>query len=324
MPRSPIPRAARSIRAVRMRSTLPRRAARLMPPAPRRGVLAAGRGLRATGERVHERHAARASRASPAILRRLAAVARPRARAPRPRLTLLRATASTSRSAGRRDGRPRRRIGLRQVDGRAVRRPLRADARHHHADVAIAGEGPTRDATALRRPRRGMQMIFQDPYASLNPRWRVADIVAEPIAEPHASLPRRARESRRGIARLQVGLAPPTARQVPAPVLGRAAAAHLDRARASTAIRVPRVRRAHVRARRLGAGAGAEPDARPAAHASTYLFISHNLAVVHHIADRVGVMYLSPHRRARADARALREPGIPTRGCCSTPCPTSR
>src|SRR5438094_5375722 len=37
------------------------------------------------------------------------------------------------------------------------------------------------DTTGQRAARRGMQMIFQDPYASLNPRWRVADVVAEPI-----------------------------------------------------------------------------------------------------------------------------------------------
>src|SRR5437764_10844252 len=45
----------------------------------------------------------------------------------------------------------------------------------------VAGEGAPTNPAALRRARRGMQMIFQDPYASLNPRWRVADIVAEPL-----------------------------------------------------------------------------------------------------------------------------------------------
>ncbi len=39
----------------------------------------------------------------------------------------------------------------------------------------------TRDRAARRAVRRRMQMIFQDPFASLNPRWRVGDIIAEPI-----------------------------------------------------------------------------------------------------------------------------------------------
>jgi len=46
--------------------------------------------------------------------------------------------------------------------------------------VVIAGEDSAR-GEQQRRARQGMQMIFQDPYASLNPRWRVAAIVAEPI-----------------------------------------------------------------------------------------------------------------------------------------------
>jgi len=48
--------------------------------------------------------------------------------------------------------------------------------------TAVAGEGVAAVAGSDRRAaRRGMQMIFQDPYASLNPRWRIDDIVAEPI-----------------------------------------------------------------------------------------------------------------------------------------------
>ena len=39
----------------------------------------------------------------------------------------------------------------------------------------------TGDRAARRAVRRRMQMIFQDPFASLNPRWRVGDIIAEPI-----------------------------------------------------------------------------------------------------------------------------------------------
>ena len=56
----------------------------------------------------------------------------------------------------------------------------------------------------------------------------------------------------------------------------------------------------------------------------TYVFISHNLAVVSQIADRVGVMYLGRHRRAGpgcGDSSPAR--AIPTPACCSTRCPTS-
>ena len=56
--------------------------------------------------------------------------------------------------------------------------------------------------------RRRMQMIFQDPYASLDPRWRVTDIVAEPLLA-HALLTRRADLQARVFELLaQVGLAP--------------------------------------------------------------------------------------------------------------------
>ena len=56
----------------------------------------------------------------------------------------------------------------------------------------------------------------------------------------------------------------------------------------------------------------------------TYLFISHNLAVVRHMANRIGVMYLGrlvEVAPARETVRARR--GIPIRACCSTRCPTS-
>ncbi|WP_445944026.1 ATP-binding cassette domain-containing protein, partial [Roseicyclus sp.] len=48
--------------------------------------------------------------------------------------------------------------------------------------IAIEGQGiDSADPIAMRALRRRMQMIFQDPFASLNPRWRVGDIIAEPI-----------------------------------------------------------------------------------------------------------------------------------------------
>jgi ABC-type dipeptide/oligopeptide/nickel transport system ATPase subunit len=109
-----------------------------------------------------------------------------------------------------------------------------------------------------------MQMIFQDPYASLNPRWLVRDIVAEPlheqrlVADPaiRAARGRTAAEGRPGRRRW---------RQVPAPVQRRPAPAHLHRAGAGHPARVPGLRRADQRARRLGPGPGAEHHEGPAA-----------------------------------------------------------
>ena len=192
--------------------------------------------------------------------------------------------------------------------------------------TVLAGDGARRRARPQRAARRGMQMIFQDPYASLNPRWRVADIIAEPILAQAPEMSEGRRMASRVAALLaQVGLAAADGVEVSAPVLGRPAAADLDRARAVDAAALSRLRRADVRARRLGAGAGAEPDARPAARLGlTYLFISHNLAVVHHIADRVGVMYLGRIVELAPTRRLFARRGIRIRGCCSPPCPISR
>ena len=83
----------------------------------------------------------------------------------------------------RRDARAGRRIGLRQVDrGAPHRRP------------ATPAGAPRARVERPRRPPR-MQMIFQDPYASLNPRWRVRDIVAEPIRASHRATERARRAS---------------------------------------------------------------------------------------------------------------------------------
>ena len=143
--------------------------------------------------------------------------------------------------------------------------------------------------------RRRMQMIFQDPYASLNPRWRVRAIVAEPIVAQ--GLVASKGDARRAGSRVAHagGAFAGGRRQVPARILGRPAPAHLDCARAVLQPRVPGVRRADVRARRLGAGADPQPSMQQGPRRTSsapYLFISHNLAVVAHIATRVGVMYL--------------------------------
>ncbi|HKW79727.1 MAG TPA: oligopeptide/dipeptide ABC transporter ATP-binding protein [Casimicrobiaceae bacterium] len=141
--------------------------------------------------------------------------------------------------------------------------------------------------------RRAMQMIFQDPYASLNPRWRVADIVAEPI-RAHG-IARAPGEIAARVAALleQVGLAAADGTRYPHQFSGgqrqrvsiaRALAtnpAFLVCDEPTSALDVS------VQAQVLNLMRTLQRELK-----LTYLFISHNLAVVHHVADRVGVMYL--------------------------------
>ena len=141
--------------------------------------------------------------------------------------------------------------------------------------------------------RRRIQMIFQDPYASLNPRWRVGDIIAEPIRQHKLLSGKAAVLARVGELLQQVGLSAADASKFPHQFSGgqrqrisiaRALASDADFLvcdEPTSALDVS------VQAQVLNI----MRDLQKAKHL-TYLFISHNLAVVHHISDRVGVMYL--------------------------------
>ena len=78
-----------------------------------------------------------------------------------------------------RDVRPRRRVGQRQEHDRPLHPPPhRADV----GEVLFRGENVLRfSRTRMRLARRDMQIVFQDPYSSLNPRMRVGEIVEEPL-----------------------------------------------------------------------------------------------------------------------------------------------
>jgi peptide/nickel transport system ATP-binding protein len=141
--------------------------------------------------------------------------------------------------------------------------------------------------------RKRLQMIFQDPYASLNPRWRVADIVAEPIRAHRLLGDPQAIATRVGELLQQVGLAPADGRKFPHEFSGgqrqrisiaRALAGNpefLVCDEPTSALDVSVQAQILNLMKRLQRELGL-----------TYLFISHDLAVVYHISDFVGVMYL--------------------------------
>lgn len=138
-----------------------------------------------------------------------------------------------------------------------------------------------------------MQMIFQDPYASLNPRWRVGDIVAEPLRFRRLLSDRAEIDKRVGELLAQVGLSPLDARKYPHEFSGG------QRQRISIARALagePEFLVCDEPTSALDVSVQAQilnlmKDLQRKLNL-TYLFISHNLAVVYHVSDKVGVMYL--------------------------------
>ncbi|RVU47413.1 ABC transporter ATP-binding protein [Rubrivivax rivuli] len=162
-------------------------------------------------------------------------------------------------------------------------------------DVQFDGQATnaSRNAAELRTLRRRMQMIFQDPYASLNPRWKVLDIIGEPLRE-HGLVPgKEALRQRVGELLQQVGLAAADCDKFPHQFSGG------QRQRISIARALatqPEFLVCDEPTSALDVSVQAQvlnimKDLQKT-QGLTYLFISHNLAVVRHVADRVGVMYL--------------------------------
>jgi len=165
--------------------------------------------------------------------------------------------------------------------------------------VDLAAVWGSADARPL---RRRMQMIFQDPYASLNPRWNVFDIVAEPLREHGLAPAPGAAPERADARRLQgrviellqsVGLSPADAGKFPHQFSGG------QRQRISIARALatqPEFLVCDEPTSALDVSVQAQvlnimKDLQRR-QGLTYLFISHNLAVVRHVSDQVGVMYL--------------------------------
>ena len=147
-------------------------------------------------------------------------------------------------------------------------------------------------ASALRARRRDVQIIFQDPFSSLNPRKTVGGIVAEPLIV-HGVGTRRAQQERVAELLTIVGLEPDHALRYPHEFSG----GQRQRIGIARAIALnPKFIVCDEPVSALDASIQAQiinlmQDLQREL-GLTYLFISHNLAVVRHIADRVAVMYL--------------------------------
>jgi len=149
------------------------------------------------------------------------------------------------------------------------------------------------DAEKRQALRRRIQMIFQDPYASLNPRWRVGSIIADPIRAFGLAKDRAEIEHQVGELLRLVGLDPADAAKYPHEFSGgqrqriciaralppkpESLAADEPTSALDVSVRAQTLNLMRELRARLGL---------------TYLFISHNLAVVRHMATRIGVMYL--------------------------------
>ena len=213
-----------------------------------------------------------------------------------------------------RDLQPRRRVRLRQDDARPDPAPAdRADRRHDR--LRRPASCTTSPQNEMRPLRRKMQIIFQDPFGSLNPRMPVSDIIGEGLLAQGVTDRKDARQEGRGRARDRR----PPARlhpALPARVLAAASASGSGSPGRSpsnpdfvvcdepvSALDVS------IQSQVLNLLLDLRRDFN-----LTYLFISHNLSVVQYFSDRVGVMYLGRIVEIGHGRAALPRPAPPVHG----------
>ncbi|MBT1075150.1 ABC transporter ATP-binding protein [Geobacter grbiciae] len=169
-------------------------------------------------------------------------------------------------------------MGLLEPDGGAIR--------FRGADMA----GATADERAAFR--KDVQMIFQDPFSSLNPRMRVGDIIGEPLAI-HGLVPKERRRERVMELMEMVGLTAEQINRYPHEFSG----GQRQRIGIARALAVsPRLIVADEPVSALDLSIQAQIinllDELKRTLGLSYLFIAHDLSVVRHLSDRVAVMYL--------------------------------
>jgi oligopeptide/dipeptide ABC transporter ATP-binding protein len=167
------------------------------------------------------------------------------------------------------------------------------------------------DPTSLRALRRRMQIIFQDPYSSLNPRMTVGDAVAEGM-EIHRLVPRAELAGRVAALFAEVGLDPAYARRYPHEFSGgqrqRVGIARALAVEPAFIVCDEPVSALDVSVQAQVLNLLADLQSR---RGLSYLFIAHDLAVVRQIAHRVAVMYLGRIVETGPTEELLRDPKHP-------------
>lgn len=160
-------------------------------------------------------------------------------------------------------------------------------------EVIFRGENLSElDRTGLRQMRRHMQLVFQDPFASLNPRMTVGGILEEPLKVHNLGDAAKRRETTLQMLSL-VGLNPRHAAYYPHEFSGgqrqrvAIARALITRPKLVVADEPVSALDVSIRAQILNLMKELQDKLQ-----LTYVFISHDLSVVRHVCDKVGVMYL--------------------------------